>query len=173
MKNLLNRFKRKIIEFLLPLPLFNKFNQSFYSTLGVKGKGVFRISSGVTVQGSYEFLELANQAEINAGVFLLLKDRIVIGENSTLAYQVSIFTSANPNGPHNRLALIYPKMTAPVVVGDNTWIGARATVLPGVTIGNFCVVAAGSMVTKDVADYTVVAGIPAKPVKKLNPQDFE
>lgn len=57
--------------------------------------------------------------------------------------------------------------TQPVSIGDDVWIGASAVVLPGVTIGNHCVVAAGAVVTKDVPDKSVVAGIPAKIIKKL------
>ena len=57
--------------------------------------------------------------------------------------------------------------TQPVVIGDDVWIGANAVILPGVTIGRHCVVAAGAVVTKDVPDNTVVGGVPAKIIKKL------
>ena len=57
--------------------------------------------------------------------------------------------------------------TRPVVIGDDVWVGANAVILPGVTIGRHAVVAAGAVVTKDVPDNTVVAGVPAKEVKRL------
>lgn len=57
--------------------------------------------------------------------------------------------------------------TKPVVIGDDVWIGANAVILPGVTIGRHSVVAAGAVVTKDVPDYSLVAGIPAKVIKQL------
>lgn len=57
--------------------------------------------------------------------------------------------------------------TAKVTIGNDVWIGANATVLPGVTIGNHCVVAAGAVVTKDVPSYSLVGGVPAKILKKL------
>ena len=57
--------------------------------------------------------------------------------------------------------------TAKVTIGNDVWIGANATVLPGVTIGNHCVVAAGAVVTKDVPPYSLVSGVPAKILKKL------
>lgn len=57
--------------------------------------------------------------------------------------------------------------TKPVVIGDDVWIGANAVILPGVTIGSHCVVAAGAVVTKDVPDNTVVGGVPAKVLKTL------
>ena len=57
--------------------------------------------------------------------------------------------------------------TKSVIIEDDVWIGANAVVLPGVTIGQHSVVAAGAVVTQDVPPYTVVAGVPAKVVKKL------
>lgn len=57
--------------------------------------------------------------------------------------------------------------TKPVVIGDDVWIGANAVILPGVTIGSHCVVAAGAVVTKDVPNHTLVGGIPAKVIKNI------
>jgi acetyltransferase-like isoleucine patch superfamily enzyme len=56
---------------------------------------------------------------------------------------------------------------APVRIGDGSWIGARAIILPGVTIGRRCLVAAGAVVSKDVPDDTLVAGNPARVVREL------
>ncbi|MNW06569.1 putative acetyltransferase [compost metagenome] len=56
--------------------------------------------------------------------------------------------------------------TKPIVIGDEVWIGCKSIILKGVTIGNGAVVAAGSVVTKDVEPYTLVAGIPAKVIKR-------
>lgn len=106
-------------------------------------------------------LILDDYAQINPHCFLLNSDSIKIGKNSTLAYQTTILTSANPNSPYNKLSELYPPMHAPVIIGDNVWVGARSVILPGVTIGNNVVVAAGSVVTKDVPDNSLVAGVPA------------
>jgi acetyltransferase-like isoleucine patch superfamily enzyme len=57
--------------------------------------------------------------------------------------------------------------TKPVVIGDDVWIGANAVILPGVTVGSHCVVAAGAVVTKDVPDHTLVGGVPAKIIKRI------
>lgn len=59
--------------------------------------------------------------------------------------------------------------THPVVISDDVWIGANAVILPGVTIGRHAVVAAGAVVTKDVPDYCVVGGVPARVVKTIKP----
>lgn len=96
------------------------------------------------------------------------KEAIEIGQNTTLAYGVMVLTSADPNGPHNKLSILYPPLLAPVVIGNDCWIGARSVILPGVTIGECSIVAAGSVVTKDVAPRTLVAGVPAREIKKLS-----
>jgi acetyltransferase-like isoleucine patch superfamily enzyme len=57
--------------------------------------------------------------------------------------------------------------TKSIIIGDDVWIGANAVILPGVTIGNHCVIAAGAVVTKDVPDNTLVGGVPAKVIKYL------
>ena len=53
----------------------------------------------------------------------------------------------------------------PIIIGDDVWIGVRVTILPGVNIGNHCIIAAGSVVTKNVPDYAIVGGVPAKVIK--------
>lgn len=58
--------------------------------------------------------------------------------------------------------------TAPIVIEDESWIGANAVIVPGVTIGKHSIVAAGSVVTRDVPPYSVVGGNPARPIKKYN-----
>lgn len=167
------RFLNKLYKIFLKTPGLNRYSRLWYAKLGIKLSENARIYGDLTVIGQYSLIELKKNAEITYNCFLLAKDKIIIGENSTLAYQTTILTNAYPNGPYNKLIKIYPRVTAPIIIGDNSWIGARSIILPGVTIGNFCVIAAGSVVTKDVPDYTVVAGVPAKPVKKLNPLDLE
>lgn len=147
-----------------------KYPQSLKKRLITSMGGVFSTKARVApceISGSLRFLRLAENSEINKGVFLLLKNNVSIGKNSTIAYQATILTSANPHGPHNKLSMLYPAITAPVIIGSDVWIGARAVILPGVTIGDCSVVAAGAVVTKDVPEYSVVAGVPARVVKKL------
>ena len=57
--------------------------------------------------------------------------------------------------------------TKPVTIEDDVWVGANAVILPGVTIGNHCVIAAGAVVTKDVPPHSLVAGVPAKVIKNI------
>lgn len=60
----------------------------------------------------------------------------------------------------------------PVIIEDDVWIGAKASVLPGVTIGRGSIVGVGSVVNADVPPFTVVGGVPARPIKKLDPSQF-
>jgi 2,3,4,5-tetrahydropyridine-2,6-dicarboxylate N-acetyltransferase len=64
--------------------------------------------------------------------------------------------------------VVEPPSADPVIIGDNVLVGANAVILEGVKVGNGAVVAAGSIVVKDVEDYTVVAGVPAKVLKKVD-----
>lgn len=61
----------------------------------------------------------------------------------------------------------------PIAIGDGAWIGAGAIILPGVSIGRYAVVGAGSVVTRDVPDYTVAAGNPCRPIRKIDARDKE
>ena len=120
-----------------------------------------------TIIGDVQNIEMHAHSEINSGCFIVAKAPVVIGENSTLAYQVSLFTSAYPNGPWNRLSEIYPKVREQIIIGHDVWIGARSIILPGVHIGDYSVIAAGSVVTSDIPSGVLAAGVPAKVKKKL------
>ncbi|WP_158223383.1 DapH/DapD/GlmU-related protein [Mucilaginibacter sp. MD40] len=87
-----------------------------------------------------------------------------IGSNVNLSNEVMIWTLHHDyNSPD------FAQAGAPVVIEDYTWVCSRAIILPGVTIGKGAVVAAGAVVTGDVAPYTVVGGIPAKKIADRNP----
>jgi acetyltransferase-like isoleucine patch superfamily enzyme len=117
------------------------------------------------------------------GALIMTEERIEIGSHCLVSWNVGIADSDfHPLLPAQRLidaqALApflkdrppRPKLkTAPVIIGNNVWIGMNATILKGVTIGENSVVAAGSVVTKSVAPNTVVAGNPAVVVKTLEP----
>ena len=101
------------------------------------------------------------------GIHCTVIGPVCIGHHVNLAQGITV-TALNHNfADTNRRIDEQGISTKPVVIGDDVWIGANAVILPGVTIGRHVVVAAGAVVTKDVPDYCVVAGIPAKVVKKL------
>lgn len=111
--------------------------------------GIFtRIGKNVFINHSCSFLDLGG---------ITIEDDVMIGP------QVKLVTENHPLDPKLRKGLI----CKPIVLKKNAWIGAGATVLPGVTVGENAVVAAGAVVSKDVPDNTVVAGIPAKVIKEI------
>ncbi len=89
---------------------------------------------------------------------------ITIGDDVMIAHRVNLITSGHPVPPERRRHAI---TAAPITIEANVWIGAAATVVPGVTIGTGSVVAAGSVVTRDVPPATLVAGNPARVVREL------
>ncbi len=91
---------------------------------------------------------------------LVLKDRVAVGPN------VTFLLSSDPNW--SMLGKIYKPQRGSIVIEEDSWIGANATILPGVSIGKCSIIATGAVVTKDVPSYSVVGGIPAKVIKTIN-----
>lgn len=97
-----------------------------------------------------------------------LAEEIRMGRQVTLAERVLILTHTNVGYADHPLQVHFPAMWAPVTIGDGAFLGANVTVLPGVTIGPRAFVAAGSVVTRDVDAETVVAGVPARLVRRID-----
>jgi acetyltransferase-like isoleucine patch superfamily enzyme len=92
---------------------------------------------------------------------------VTIGSHVNLAQGITV-TALNHNFSDATLRIDQQGVsTQPVTIGDDVWVGANAVILPGVTVGSHSVVAAGAVVTKDVPEHTLVAGVPAKVIKHL------
>lgn len=100
---------------------------------------------------------------INSGCCFQDQGGIEIGNHVLIGQQVVIATLNHDLIPEKRGNMV----PSPVHIEDDVWIGAHATILPGVTIGRGAVIAAGAVVTKDVPEYAVVAGVPAKIMKYI------
>ena len=92
---------------------------------------------------------------------------ITIEDDVQIAANVQLLT--NNHDPYDRQILT----CKPIVIRKGAWIGAGATILPGVTVGRYAIVGAASVVTRDVGDYEVVVGNPARLVRKLDAERFE
>ena len=101
---------------------------------------------------------------INSGCHFQDQKGIFIGDGTLIGSQVVIATINHDLRPDHRC----DNLPSPVNIGRNVWIGSHATILPGVSIGDNAVVAAGAVVTKDVEANTIVAGVPAKFRKTIN-----
>jgi acetyltransferase-like isoleucine patch superfamily enzyme len=101
---------------------------------------------------------------INMNCVFLDLGGITIEDNVLIAPKVSLLSEGHPLALESRQSLV----PGHIHIKKNAWIGAGATILPGVTVGENSVVAAGAVVSKDVPDNTVVGGIPAKILKSIN-----
>ena len=110
------------------------------------------------------FIQIGKKVFINHACTCLDMGGITIEDDVLIGPKVNLVTENHPIDPANRKALI----CKPIVIKRNAWIGAAATIMPGVTIGENSIVAAGAVVSKDVPANTIVAGVPAKVLKKLN-----
>lgn len=106
---------------------------------------------------------------INSGCRFQDQGGITIGDGALIGHNVVLATLNHDFSPTNRSTL-HP---APIVIGKNVWVGANATIVPGVTIGNGSIIAAGAVVTKDVPENAVVGGVPAKIIKMLDMEEMK
>ena len=106
---------------------------------------------------------------INSGCHFQDQGGITIGDGTLVGHNVVLATINHDLNPSKERQNHY----APVRIGNHVWIGSNATVLPGVTIGDWAVVAAGAVVTKDVPAMTVVGGVPAKILKTISEEPAE
>ena len=110
-------------------------------------------------------MRLGARAHVGIGAVIVAREAITVGEDALIAEHVTIRDQDHAfggGGPTNASGY----RTAPIVIGRNVWIGAKATVLRGVSIGDGAVVAAGAVVTRDVPEGTTVAGVPARPITR-------
>ena len=135
---------------------------------------LFSRLTGVDVDETFELLppfytDYGKNIRVGKHVFInhccefMDRGGITIGDDVLIAPKVNLITISHPLHPADRRATF----TAPIVIKNGVWIGVAATVLPGVTVGENSIVAAGAVITKDVPPDTLVAGIPAKIIKKI------
>jgi maltose O-acetyltransferase len=130
------------------------------------------VGPGVTFAGNVRIeggppgnLVLGELTFVNTGCRFDTSERITIGTRASIAQDVVVLTGSHEVGDHEHRAGLDTRR--PVTIGDGVWIGARSVVLPGVTVGAGAIVAAGSVVTRDVPPDTLVAGVPARVLRQL------
>ena len=157
--NYLLDFELMLLRFVGHLP-FHTCRRFFYRLAGVKiGKG----------SSIHMWLAFYNPRNITIGedtiigdhCFLDGRDKLKIGSHTAIASQVLIY-----NSEHDIHSSDFRPNKEPVEIGDYCFIGARVTILPGVKISKGAVVASGAVVTRDVSENTIVAGIPAREIGK-------
>ena len=121
--------------------------------------------SGVRLEiGENARLEIGNGTYLNRNTLIICEKRIIIGKNCKIAWDVVIMDSdLHPMNSE-------PIVNKPVFIEDDVWIGCRAIILKGVTIGKGAIIAAGSVITKNIPPYTVWGGAPAKFITHAGPE---
>lgn len=118
----------------------------------------FNCDNGKNINVGEDFLTNYNVTILDIAK-VCIGDYCMIGPNTLIT---TVGHPLTPKGRRNKKA-----KGSPINIGDDVWIGGNCTILPGVTIGNNVIIAAGAVVTKDVPDNSLVAGIPAKVIKTL------
>lgn len=131
-----------------------------------------QLGPGSVVYGRIKVLHPENiivgcYCTLNEGVILNARDKIIIG-NYVHISPMSILTAGGLNIQEDYRTRAH--FAREIVVSDGAWIGSHATILPGVKIGRNSIIGAGAVVTKDVPDNAVVAGVPARIIKRLEPR---
>ena len=109
-------------------------------------------------------IKIGKNVFINAGCKFQDQGGIEIGDGALIGHGVVLATLNHDFAPENRSTL-HPSA---IKIGKNVWIGSNATVLPGVSIGDGAIVAAGAVVTRDIPAKTIAAGVPAKVIRKID-----
>ena len=147
---------------------------NFYGWPAITNGGTLHVGKGFTMMctiarssiGVYQgaTVHIGENVVINNGTIISARRGVSIGDGVAIGYHVLIMDSDDHAIlPHE------PVPEGPISIGKHAWIASRATILQGVTIGDFAVVATGAVVTKDVPPYAIVAGVPAKVVRMLDP----
>lgn len=111
-----------------------------------------------------ENFSIGESSLIGARSHIFCDTDVSVGENCLFGPELIIYTADHNFKDKSRLVNDQGSVKRPVSIGNDVYIGARVIILPGVKIGNGAVVAAGAVVTKDVPEYTVVGGVPAKQI---------
>lgn len=120
--------------------------------------------------GDRSRLHIPDTAVVNNALFNMSGGSITIGEYAFFGHDVAVLTGTHDIEQFGRARqLAFPRSGRDVVIGEGVWLASEVLVLGPVTIGEHAVVAGGSLVREDVEPYTVVAGRPAKVIKKITP----
>lgn len=147
-----------------------QFNEGFTTGYGC------RLEMFDTGLGGVKKLIIGKNCKIGDRVHIAAGEKVTIGDNCLMASNIyisdihhgdysGVFEYSSPDIPPDSR----PLFTRPVSIGYNVWIGENVCILPGITIGDGCVIGANSVVNKDTPDNCIVAGSPAKVLKRYNP----
>jgi len=111
-------------------------------------------------------LSFSNNVIIEYNFTALVADTITIGSNTIIASNVTLVSENHGIEVESEIPYYAQKLcTGPIAIGEGCWIGQNVTILPGVTIGDKCIIGSNSVVTKDIPSFSIAAGMPARVIK--------
>ena len=133
-----------------------------------------KIAKRCSIYGSAEHpLEIGENSYIGMNTILNgYTASLKIGHHVSIAQNVNVMVDSAPNASE-LMQRIFPCQVAPVTIGNHCWIGASVVILPGVTLGDFCVVATNSVVKTSFPPYSIIGGTPAKLIRKMNEEEIQ
>lgn len=152
-------------NFIAKIPIEILRNYYYRSVLGLRIGVETHLSMRLFFTGYHSrcLVEIGDNCVLNREIYMDGRAGVYIGNNVNVSFQACLLSLH-----HDHNAPDFGAVGAPVVIKDHVWIGARAIILPGVTVGEGAVVAAGAVVTRSVPDYAVVGGVPALVIGKRN-----
>ncbi len=147
--------------------LFNLFKSNYLRMQGAKVGKSITYYPGIRINPAKN-ITLGDHVDLAWGVIITTGGEVEIGDRSLIGYR-TLISSANHNIPKNKGRIFESGHTPEKVsIGKDVWIGGNSVIVAGVSIGEGAIIGAGSVVTKDVEPFTIVAGVPAKFIKNRN-----
>lgn len=132
-----------------------------------------KIAAKVTVFGAEQHpLEIGTHCYIGPNCIIEgYNAQVKIGHHVSFAQNINLMSGSGPNASE-KMQRIFPIKKGKVSIGDHTWIGASAIIMPNLSIGRFCIVAANSFVNQSFEDYSIIGGSPARLIRFLTEEEI-
>lgn len=159
-----------VSSFIFILPrhkILNLIKSNFLRLLGSKIGRSITYYPGIKLSPGTNLI-LGNHVDLAWGVLITTGGGVEVGDRTLIGYNTQIFSANHLIPPRPQPIFSSGHVKEKVIIGKDVWIGAGCIILPGVTIGDGAVVAAGSVVTKNVESFCIVGGVPAKLIKERN-----
>ena len=153
--------------------LYHKINIVRYRSLGLEINFIFQGSGGLKIEGDLKKINIHNTSHLKSDTYIECSGGVTIGKYFHPGRRLTIITTNHDYDSKDYIPYGEVDIEKPVRIDDFVWCGANVTILPGVTIGEGAVIAGGAVVTKNVADFSIVGGNPAKFIKYRNIENYK
>ena len=130
-------------------------------------------TGGITISGEKDKFYIDQTSHLKSNTFIDCSGSVYIGKYFHTGRGLTIFSSNHNYNSHNAIPYDEEDIKKPVTIKDFVWCGANVTIVPGVTVGEGVVIGSGAVITKDVPDFAIIGGNPAKVIKYRNIELFK